>query len=311
MPYFSVVITVFNKENYIQETIKSVLNQSFVDFEVIIVNDGSTDSSESKILEIQDKRIQYFYKNNEGAGSARNFGIEKSNCDYICFLDGDDIWKENHLEVLYKLINKFPNAGLYASRYHLIFKNNHIYTPIFDGIVDNYEGVISDYFLSSMNYPVATSSSIAVPRKVFESIGNFKTYISSGQDTDMWIRITVLLPIVISNQVTASYLHFIDDSLSKTNILTKKIKPFEEYKNWEDKNISLKKYLDKYRKEYALKYKMAGENNKAKELYNQTAKENIDNTFWVLFHLPTKVLKLLLNFKQYLRSLGIDFNVYK
>lgn len=90
MPFFSIIIPVFNKERFVAKTLKSVLSQSFIDFEIIIINDGSTDKSEVEILAITDERILYFLKENEGVAVARNLGIGKASADYICFLDADD-----------------------------------------------------------------------------------------------------------------------------------------------------------------------------------------------------------------------------
>jgi len=311
MPFFSVIITVYNKEKYIFDTIKSVLNQDFSDFEVIIVNDGSKDASEKEIKKCTDKRIHYYSTPNNGASAARNFAVEKSNTDYLCFLDGDDLWETNHLEVLKKLLEEFPDCGIYASRYKLVFKNNKTLVPEFQGISNDFKGIIEDYFFSSMNHPVATSSSIMIPKKVFDTLGYFKTTISSGQDTDMWIRIALQYRIATSNVVTAKYIHHIEDSLSKTDILSKSILKFNDFINDEKTNQSLKKYLDKYRKEYALKYKMANENVKSRELFKHIDPKNIDFKYQLIYNLPTFILNFLLKTKQFLRSMGIDFNVYK
>lgn len=311
MPFFSVIITVYNKEKYIFDTIQSVLNQDFSDFEVIIVNDGSKDASEKEIKKFTDNRIHYYLTSNNGASTARNFAIEKSNTDYLCFLDGDDIWERNHLEVVKNLLVEFPNCGIYASRYKLVFKNNQTLVPEFEGISIDFKGIVADYFTSSMNHPIATSSSIMIPKKVFDILGDFKTTISSGQDTDMWIRIALHYKIAISNVVTAKYIHHIEDSLSKTDILSKSILKFDDFIKAEETNYSLKKYLDKYRKEYALKYKMANENVKSRELFKHIDPKNIDFKYQLIYSLPTFVLKILLKSKQFLRSLGIDFNVYK
>ena len=82
MAFFSIIIPLYNKENFIENTIQSVLSQSFQDFEIIIVNDGSTDKSEEKVLQFKDDRIRYFSKKNEGASTARNYGIEKASAHF-------------------------------------------------------------------------------------------------------------------------------------------------------------------------------------------------------------------------------------
>ncbi|KIC01072.1 hypothetical protein OA88_15890, partial [Flavobacterium sp. JRM] len=92
MVFFSIVIPLYNKAYYIENTIKSVLYQSFTDYEIIIINDGSTDNSLEKVLEFNDKRIQLYTQQNQGASVARNLGIEKAKYNYIAFLDADDLW---------------------------------------------------------------------------------------------------------------------------------------------------------------------------------------------------------------------------
>ena len=311
MAYFSVIIPLYNKEKFIQNTIKSILEQTFQDFEIVIINDGSTDKSEEIVLKFKDKRIQYFFQKNQGASIARNFGIEKSTSNFISFLDADDLWFPNHLESLKNLIELYPNSGIYASRYQLVFKNNTISVPSFNGIADDFKGIVTDYFYSSYNYAVATSSSITIPKEVFDKVGMFKPYISSGQDTDMWLRIALEYPVIIGNEVTASYLIFVNDSLSKTNILKKEIKRFDDYLEYEKTNKSLKKYLDIYRMEYALQYKIAGEKKISYQLYNAILPKNRALKSKIIYHLPQPILVTLLKLKQFLRKHGVDFSVYQ
>lgn len=311
MVYFSVIIPLFNKENHIENTLKSVLNQTYANYEIIIINDGSIDESESKVLEFKDSRIQLYNQKNQGAAMARNLGIEKAKYDYIAFLDADDLWMENHLETLSTLIHDFPNAGIYASRYQLIFNEGKVSIPKFNGISGNFYGIVPDYFDASLNYAVATSSSIAVPKYVFEKTGNFKSKISCGEDVDMWIRIASKYPVAIGPKITACYLHYIENSLSKKPFLEKIIKNFDDYKLEEEANPSLKKYLDIYRMEYALQYKIAGANKQSKELYDDILKENIPLKSKIIYHLPQWILALMLKFKRFLRDNGIDFSIYQ
>lgn len=310
MPLFSVVIPLFNKENFIQNTLNSVLNQTFNDYEIIIINDGSTDKSEQIVEEFNDSRIIYLSKLNEGVSAARNYGIQHSKGKYIAFLDADDLWLPSHLSALKSLIDRHPEAGIFASRYKLIFQNQSIYTPNYQNINAEYSGIITDYFESSLHYAVATSSSVAVPKSVFEKIGNFDTAINIGEDMDMWIRIALEYSVVIGNSVTVSYLHFVTDSLSKQSIFNKKTKDFSFYKEAEKQHSSLKKYLDLYRIEYALQYKMANKKNIAENLYQQINPENISLKSKILFYTPRIILTFLKKIKIILRNNGIEFSIY-
>jgi glycosyltransferase involved in cell wall biosynthesis len=96
-PYFSVVISLYNKEKHIQSTIESVLAQTFVDFEIVVVNDGSTDGSEAVVKSIDNGRIQIYSQENKGASAGRNAAISKATGTYIALLDADDLWKPNYL----------------------------------------------------------------------------------------------------------------------------------------------------------------------------------------------------------------------
>jgi len=123
----SVVIPLFNKSHTIEATLTSVLNQSFSDFEIVIVNDGSTDDSLQVINSFsQDHRIKIFNQSNQGVSSARNQGIKFSTFNYIAFLDGDDLWEPNYLSKIIEAIIKFPNAGMFCCAGKIITGNDEI-----------------------------------------------------------------------------------------------------------------------------------------------------------------------------------------
>ena len=98
MPFFSIIIPLYNKENFIVKTINSALRQTFSNFEIIIINDGSTDESLNRLKIFNDRRIRIFDIPNSGVSVARNYGIKKSKSKMIALLDSDDIWEKNHLE---------------------------------------------------------------------------------------------------------------------------------------------------------------------------------------------------------------------
>ena len=112
---FSVVIPLYNKEESIFNTIKSVLKQSCQNFEIIVVNDGSTDRSVDAVKAINDERIRLIHQENQGVSAARNRGINESRYEWIAFLDGDDLWESNHLEEIVKMMNTFPNEKVYLN----------------------------------------------------------------------------------------------------------------------------------------------------------------------------------------------------
>ena len=116
-PFFSVVIPVYNKELYVARSINSVLNQTFQDFELIIVCDPSTDNSNAEVTKVYDPRIRVFHRDIPGPGgyAARNMGLAKANGKWIVFLDADDMYYSGHLESFWRLSKKYPNEKLLAS----------------------------------------------------------------------------------------------------------------------------------------------------------------------------------------------------
>lgn len=143
----SVVIPLYNKERYIERAVYSVLSQTFQQFEIVIVNDGSTDGSVSVIERMNNPLIRLIHQKNGGVSAARNRGIEEARFEYIAFLDADDEWKENHLEVIAGLIRKFPECGVFGTSYYYTRENTSPATPILpvpftfsgeEGIIDNY-----------------------------------------------------------------------------------------------------------------------------------------------------------------------------
>jgi len=121
MAFISVIIPLYNKEQFIKATLLSVLNQTFTDFEVLLINDGSTDSSVDIVSSFDDKRIRLYSTENKAVSHARNYGVSKSTSDLIAFLDADDLWEFNHLENLHNLYTSFPKCGLYATAYYKRF----------------------------------------------------------------------------------------------------------------------------------------------------------------------------------------------
>lgn len=203
---FSIIIPLYNKENYICNTIHSVLQQGYGNFELIIVDDGSTDNSAEKVSCIKDDRIRYFYKANGGVSSARNYGIHKAKSDFIIFLDADDIWNIDFLETMYKLINMFPQCGIYGVAYSRISleKENMIsYKENDDSFF-----IVSDYCLASykMKAPICCSDSVCIKKAAFEAVGVFKEGIKHGEDLDMWIRIISSFSFGYCNQKKVSYI---------------------------------------------------------------------------------------------------------
>lgn len=199
---FSVIIPLYNKEKSISATLQSVCMQTFTDFEVIVVDDGSTDKSNSVVSSINDERIRLIHKENGGVSSARNTGIKVSKYPYVALLDGDDYWAPTFLEEQVALIEDFPKAGMWGVNYAFLKGSNC--EPCDQGIGDGFRGYVEGYFESSHN-DLFCSSSVVIRKDIFEKTGYFDERIASSEDLDMWYRIILRYPVVYYDKVLAFY----------------------------------------------------------------------------------------------------------
>lgn len=310
MVFFSVVIPLYNKANYIESTLKSVLDQTFTDYEIIVINDGSTDESEAVVRQFNDKRIQIFHQKNQGVSVARNLGIEKSTGKLIAFLDADDYWFPNHLQELAHLYHDFPDCGIYCSRYKIKTAKNHFQTPSYNAIDQSFKGIVKDYFASNMPFRITWTSSLAIPKEILENAGSFTPGITNGQDLELWTKIGIQYPVAVNNTITAIYNNTIHNSLAKKNIGSMQLINFDQFKTSEKENPSLKKFLDLYRIEYGFKYYVAGYKEKSDFYLKNVDKKNISSKIRFLLKLPSFFLRFLFKSNGFLKKCGINFSVY-
>jgi glycosyltransferase involved in cell wall biosynthesis len=312
-PFFSIIIPLYNKENAIENTLKSVFNQSFTDYEVIVINDGSTDRSEEKVTAFSDERLRLISTDNKGVSPARNLGIELANGKIIAFLDADDYWFPSHLENLYQLHNRFPEAGLLVTNYQFFYSDKKIIQPVFEGIpTEKWSGIVPDFFKSSMKFRLAWTSAVAVRKNVFDSLGNFDENITlgAGEDTDLWIRIALKYPVAFDNEVSAYYQMETENRISLSRTLERKFSRLDKFTSEEKTNPSLKKYLDLYRAEFALKHKLAGDLQSFHFYKKAISKENLHWKTKLLFTIPIFILRILYFFKKKLEKLNIQTSAY-
>lgn len=205
----SVVIPLYNKKPHVSRAVKSVLDQSFSDYEIVIVDDGSTDGSIDIVRSFTDTRIRILQRDHVdswGGHAARNLGIKSSEGKYIAFLDADDEWMPNHLSKIIELINKYPECGVYATSYEYYSIDGFRRKPKFNNIPEApWEGIVPSYFKSCLKTPPVWTSAAVIPRKVFDHVGLFPENIKRGGDLEMWGRIALKYSVAFSNEVTAVY----------------------------------------------------------------------------------------------------------
>lgn len=308
MPFFSVIIPLYNKENYIENTLKSVLDQTFTDFEIIIVNDGSTDNGLQVAKRFNDSRIIIAEQQNQGVSVARNRGIELSKSDYITFIDADDYWYPHFLELMFKNIKKYPNQSVFAAAIEVetskkIFEAQYSIEKTSDCETVN-------YFKASSKETVICTSCAVFHKNVFEKIGVFDTNIRSGQDIDLWIRIGLVYPVLFSWKISARYV-FDAHSLSKNRSYTSSKLNFSKFEKYENTNHDLKKFLDLNRFSLCIKSKLAGDYSNFKEFYKAIDVTNLSFKKRFLLLLPTRFLKMLIALQRVLVNKGLLSSVFK
>ena len=211
---FSIVIPLYNKAPYVAKAIKSVLSQTFTDYELIIVNDGSKDDS-GKIARWAIEghgNCRLVEQKNAGVSVARNNGVAISNGEYLCFLDADDWWEPTFLEEMARLIDEFPDAGIYGSNYTIVNETKRKTRVASVGVETGFTKGYINYckvYAKTMYMPIWTGA-VCIPRNVFEEVEGFPQGVKLGEDFLLWIRIAMKYKVVFLNKPLSFYNQDVD-----------------------------------------------------------------------------------------------------
>ncbi len=192
MPLISVIIPVYNGEKTIKETITSVLNQTISDLELILINDGSQDSTLEIVSSILDPRLKIFSYPNTGVSISRNRGISHASGDYISFLDADDLWTPDKLEAQLKALQANPQAAVAYSWTDWIDESSQFLRP---GGRITVNGNVYDKLL--LRDFVESGSNPLIRREALAKVGGFEQSVSPAEDWDMWLRLAACYEFVI------------------------------------------------------------------------------------------------------------------
>lgn len=204
----SVIIPLYNKERQIRATLESVLNQSYTDFEIVVVDDGSTDGSAAIVESVQDARLRLIRQENGGVSAARNRGIREAKGEYVAFLDADDLWDPDFLKTLQHLAERYPDCSVYACNYDFVSPDGtHRPTIIRRLPFTGEHGILSNYFeVASYSHPPICTISLMVKKEAMQAIGGFPLGIKSGEDLLTWARLACRYSIAYSKRVLASFI---------------------------------------------------------------------------------------------------------
>ena len=262
----SVIIPLYNKEKHIANTLQTVFAQTFQDFEIVIIDDGSTDDSVEKVNEIKDSRIRLIHQENAGVSAARNKGIAEARHDYIAFLDADDEWKPEYLEKQIDLIHRFPECQVYACAYELKAKEKITPISLNKILFQDEKGILTNYFeVASCSHPPLWTSAVVLKKEAIQSIGGFPVGIKAGEDLLTWSRLAVKYKIAYNKKPLASFV--LDNSSSKPrrdpatkDVVGEKLK--ELYQNYSQEK-GLKQYISLWHKMRASIYLRLNERKQA------------------------------------------------
>lgn len=302
---FSVIMPVYNGEKFVDNAIKSIFDQTFSKWELIIVNDGSTDGTE-RVLEKykNNEKVSIVTQKNCGVSVARNNGVKMAKYDYIAFLDADDVWLPKHLETLNELIGKYPNAGLYASFSKSELVNGGVIEecPFFENKPDDV--LIEDFFeeyYKDKSVKIFTVVTTCVTKEAFYKTGGFPVGCAIGEDLELTLKIAAYFPVALTKRATGIY--------KRENSTATKDKSFDP--NWgffervekiyEDEDVpkekreNLKKVMQWFSMRRYRHYLIEGERKKAVEVYKKTDKRTLSKKDrlinLIIMLLPTKVTK--------------------
>lgn len=247
MPTVSVIIHTYNNEKFIGETVESVLNQTYKDYEIIVVDDGSVDGTRDALLPYMQK-IRYHYKENGGIASAKNAGIGLSKAEFIAFLDHDDLWVPDKLKIQMECFNENPEVGLVYAKYTSFSDGKELRTKPEKG----YSGWIFKELLSKS---IIQTSTVIVKRECLNAVGPYDESFSLGDEYDMFLRIAKEFQCgFVDKELTRYRVH--DTNASKNDFLfdSENLGVYKKiYNNFTDLDGEEKKILRKRIASYSIK----------------------------------------------------------
>ena len=201
---FSVVIPLYNKEHYIEKTIRSVLDQTCTDYEVIVVDDGSKDNSLALARKFESDRVRVIAQENQGVSVARNTGILNANGELIAFLDADDEWRPEYLQTIDALTDSYPESAIYVTAYAVNMGSGKINIST---RLEPETGCLPSYWLTlAKGYDFVWTSATTIRRQALIDAGLFRPGERIGQDLDMWARVARINPrVAYSNHICVNY----------------------------------------------------------------------------------------------------------
>jgi len=303
------VIPLHNKEAYVAKTLNSVLNQTYQNFEVILVNDYSSDNSLDVVNAVHDRRVKIIEHNeNKGLSASRNTGINASTYPYIAFLDADDYWDSTYLETIFSIIKEYPNESVFATHYRENFKGKFFIPK--SNLPISSKGktfLVRDFFEINLGRLILTQSCIVLHKSIFKKVGYYDEDVTFAEDIDFYIRCFSTFNLVFLNMDLCTVLNY--DPNSITNRVSHK-KTFPKLHKYLNNSDSLDKFINFYI--YCIYRRMKNESaSKEMRVYRKQIKYNSLSVLQILFiYLPLPFYLFLIRVKKRLLNKGYHISSY-
>jgi len=310
----SVVIPLFNKEQYTRRALQSVLAQTFQRFEVIVVDDGSTDRGVDSVTEINDPRISVIRQKNAGVSAARNRGAEEAKGALVAFLDADDEWTPDHLHTITRMRTEFPDAGLYACAYCTYLAGGKIVDHR-GGVVrpGSEEKMLHNYFRSANSGEAALHiSAVAVTKGIFTEVGGFLVGEKLGEDLEFICKVAITYPVAYSDRIGVTYYRDVEDSAVSSNIMVTQLPFVKTARHYLDKGSvdksmvnDLLDFIAEHQLWLIRRDILAGHSAAARSMLADchTSRYRMRKMWWSFWSvLPRRVTRTVFNLKEYIKQ---------
>lgn len=310
---FSVIIPLHNKEKYIEKTLHSVFQQTFTAYELIIINDGSTDKSKDLVKAICEKKdnTTLISQKNQGLSTTRNRGIRAAKGEIIALLDADDIWDENYLMEIHKLYHDYPEAALFGTDYveKYNFKKKLEPSKNIPKKLKNTSFLVDDFFKASLFQPIVNPSCFCFKKDVFKTV-KFNECIDFGEDMDYFIISNLNYRFAYAYKPLATINLNIPNQMTQIGFKDKRLPDFDQFEKYTSKQSSLKKYLDTKRYYLLIECRLSNDKTNYLDLKKNLKLSNLNCRQRFLLHTPLIILRVLKIFKKAVLRYNIRLTSY-
>ena len=306
---FSVVIPLFNKEAYVLKTLKSVCKQTYTDFEIIVVNDCSTDASLDIVTQLNDIRIRIIeHTKNLGLSATRNSGIEAARNDYIAFLDADDCWDANFLASIVTLIKKFPNHKAFATHYRENY-NGTLFIPKTKLFQKNKGDsfTIPNFFKLNLGRLILTQSCLVVHKAALNELDSYNPSITFAEDIDFYIRCFSKFDLAYYYKPCHTQNTTVSNSLTQSSTSDK---TYPDLKKYLGKSDELDAFIYFYMYCFCQRLKLENRSHDVKTLRKKIDIKHLNSLQVILLYQPKSLYALLIKIKKKLMIRGVQPTTY-